>query len=97
MIVVNAAMEDISRWLTVSKQARNKGVATALLNHILQNVDTPSEINVTTFGKELPEGQPARKLNQKFGFVPLQDVVPDGPKGSSRQTFKLTIAPKVSL
>ncbi|WP_339320023.1 GNAT family N-acetyltransferase [Paenibacillus sp. FSL R10-2734] len=84
-------------WLSVSKQERNKGVATALLNHIIQSIETPSEILVTTFGEDHPEGQPARRFYQKFGFVPMQDGVPNGLEGGSRQNFKLTIAHKDSL
>ncbi|WP_340004019.1 GNAT family N-acetyltransferase [Paenibacillus sp. FSL K6-0276] len=94
MNVVNATMEDIRGWLSVSKQERNKGVATALFNHILQSIETPAEIFVTTFGEDHPEGQPARRFYQKFGFVPLQDGLPDGTEGGSRQDFKLTIAHK---
>ncbi|WP_419884715.1 GNAT family N-acetyltransferase [Paenibacillus sp. B-A-8] len=84
-------------WLSVSKQARNRGVATALLNHILQSVEAPSEILVTTFGEDHPEGQPARRFYQKFDFVPMQNRVPNGPEGGSRQNFKLTIAHEDSL
>lgn len=72
-------------------------VATALINHILQSVDTPSEVLVTTFGEDHSEGQPARRFYQKFGFVPMQDGVPNGLEGGSRQNFKLTIAQKDSL
>lgn len=84
-------------WLSVSAIERNKGVATALLNHILQSVETPAEIFVTTFGEDYPEGQPARGFYQKFGSVPLEDRVPEGPEGGSRQNFKLTIAQKDSI
>ncbi|MEK4238333.1 GNAT family N-acetyltransferase [Paenibacillus sp. FSL H7-0714] len=84
-------------WLSVSAIERNKGVATALLNNILESIETPAEIFVTTFGEDHPEGQPARRFYQKFGFFPLQDGVPNGLEGGSRQNFKLTIAHKDSL
>ncbi|MDH6369430.1 GNAT superfamily N-acetyltransferase [Paenibacillus sp. PastF-3] len=84
-------------WLSVSAIERNKGVATALLNYILESIETPAEIFVTTFGEDHPEGQPARRFYQKFGFVPLQDKEPEGPEGGSRQNFKLAITPKGSL
>jgi GNAT superfamily N-acetyltransferase len=67
MVVVNASNYKIG-WLSVSKQARNKGVATALLNHILQSVDTPSEIIVTTIGEDLPEGQPGSEGGSRQNF-----------------------------
>lgn len=78
-------------WLAVSTQARNKGVATALLKHILALVDAPSEVTVTTFGEDISDGQSARRLYQKFGFIPLIESIPNGPEGGSRQKFRLTI------
>lgn len=79
-------------WLSVSSQARNKGIATALVRHILKLVDVPSEVVVTTFGNDTPDGQPARKLYQKFGFIPLDELIPNGPEGGSRQKFKLDVS-----
>jgi GNAT superfamily N-acetyltransferase len=35
-------------WLSVSAQSRGKGVATALLNHILSLIQAPSEVSVIT-------------------------------------------------
>jgi GNAT superfamily N-acetyltransferase len=87
----------VDEWLSVSAIERNKGVATALLNNILESIETPAEIFVTTFGEDHPEGQPARRFYQKFGFFPMQDGVPNGLEGGSRQNFKLTIAHKDSL
>jgi ribosomal protein S18 acetylase RimI-like enzyme len=78
-------------WLAVSMNARNKGIATALFNHVIGSVEIPSEIIVTTFGEDSLEGQPARRFYQKLGFVAMQDEVPNGPEGGSRQNFKLTI------
>lgn len=79
-------------WLSVSAKARNKGVASALLNHVLTLVDVPSEIAVTTFGDDVLDGMPARRLYEKFGFIPLEESIPNGPEGGSRQKFQLTIA-----
>lgn len=78
-------------WLAVSFQSINKGIATALLRHILNLVQFPSEVTVTTFGDDIPGGRPARRLYQKFGFVPLEDSIPNGLEGGSRQKFKLEI------
>lgn len=80
-------------WLAVSTQVRNKGVATALLHHILALVQIPSEISVTTFGENVLDGQPARRFYQKFGFIPSEESIPSGPEGGSRQKFKLTLTP----
>ncbi|KIL37911.1 hypothetical protein SD70_30010 [Gordoniibacillus kamchatkensis] len=79
------------RWLSVSSQARNRGVATALLTHVLKLVAAPAAVSVITFGDDIPDGAPARRFYGKFGFVPLEEQVPNGPEGGSRQKFKLTI------
>ncbi|WP_240421337.1 GNAT family N-acetyltransferase [Paenibacillus periandrae] len=78
-------------WLSVSSHARNKGIAAALLRHVLKLVEVPAEVSVITFGEDTPDGQPARKLYQKFGFVPLAEMIPNGPEGGKRQKFKLLI------
>jgi hypothetical protein len=67
MVVVNAPNYKIGA-LSLSKKARNKGVSTALLNHILQSVDTPSEIILTTVGEVLPEGQPGSEGGSRHNF-----------------------------
>lgn len=76
-------------WLAVSFNARNKGIATELLRHVLNLVDVPAEVSVITFGEDIPDGQPARKLYQRFGFVPLMEVIPNGPEGGTHQKFKM--------
>jgi ribosomal protein S18 acetylase RimI-like enzyme len=81
-------------WLSVSTQARNNGVATALLKHILTIVEIHSEISVITFGDDIPDGRPARKFYQKFGFIPLNELTPNGLEGGTRQRFKLAITDK---
>jgi GNAT superfamily N-acetyltransferase len=78
-------------WLSVSSHARQQGVGSAILRHILSLVKPPAEVVVTTFGEDIPDGQPARRLYQKFGFVPQDEMVPNGPEGGSRQKFKLSI------
>jgi len=79
-------------WLAVSARARNKGVASALLSRVLSLIEPPSTISVITFGEDIPDGEPARRLYQKFGFIPLIKVIPNGPEGGSRQRFQLTIS-----
>ncbi|WNQ12344.1 GNAT family N-acetyltransferase [Paenibacillus aurantius] len=78
-------------WLSVSSKARNTGVASKLLRHVLELVMAPAEVLVTTFGDDIPDGQPARNLYLKFGFVPQEKSVLNGPEGRSRQKFKLVI------
>lgn len=78
-------------WLSVSSRVRQQGVGSAILEHVLRMVNPPAEVVVTTFGEDIPDGQPARNLYKKFGFVPLDESVPRGPEGGSRQKFKLSI------
>jgi GNAT superfamily N-acetyltransferase len=78
-------------WLSVSSQARNKGVATAMFKHILTLVEGPAEISVITFGDDIPDGRPARRFYEKLGFNPLEQLIPNGPEGGSRQKFRLMI------
>jgi ribosomal protein S18 acetylase RimI-like enzyme len=81
-------------WLAVSSLGRNKGIATELLRHILKLVDVPAEVSVTTFGDDIADGRPARKFYQKYGFVPQEESIPNGPEGGSRQKFKLVLTQK---
>lgn len=78
-------------WLSVASRARNRGIASALLHHVLDKLEVPAEISVTTFGEDIPDGRPARGLYQKFGFIPLEEPVPNGPEGGSRQRFRLVM------
>ncbi|OMF23079.1 hypothetical protein BK133_24885 [Paenibacillus sp. FSL H8-0548] len=79
-------------WLAVSSRARNKGIAAELMRFILKRVNIPAEVTVTTFGDDIVDGRPARKLYQKFGFVPQEETIPNGSEGGSRQKFKLVLA-----
>ncbi|MCR8645544.1 GNAT family N-acetyltransferase [Paenibacillus sp. N1-5-1-14] len=78
-------------WLAVSSQAKKTGVATALMDHVMQLISPPAEVTVITFGEDIPDGQPARRLYQKFGFLPIDEPIPNGPEGGSRQKFQLTV------
>jgi ribosomal protein S18 acetylase RimI-like enzyme len=78
-------------WLSVSTQARQMGVATELIKHALMVVKAPAEVLVTTFGEDITDGKPARMLYQKFGFIPLDEKISNGPEGGSRQKFKLKV------
>ncbi len=78
-------------WLSVASGARRQGVASALLQHVLALVTPPAEIVVTTFGEDVVDGQAARLLYKRLGFVPLAEDVPDGPEGGSRQKFRKTV------
>jgi hypothetical protein len=53
-------------------------------------------IFVTTFGEDVVDGKPARMFYKRFGFVPLDEQLPNGPEGGSRQKYKMIIMPKNS-
>ncbi|WP_336771561.1 GNAT family N-acetyltransferase [Paenibacillus sp. MMO-58] len=76
-------------WLAVSEQARKKGAASALMKHVLELLQSPAEVSVVTFGVDVEGGLPARRLYEKFGFMPQEEPVPNGPEGGSRQLFRL--------
>ncbi|BBH22072.1 hypothetical protein Back11_34170 [Paenibacillus baekrokdamisoli] len=63
-----------------------------VVNATLTLVEVPAEVSVVTFGDDIPDGRPARRLYQKFGFLPLEELIPNGPEeGGSRQKFMLMI------
>ncbi|MFX3636685.1 MAG: hypothetical protein ACE3L7_13885 [Candidatus Pristimantibacillus sp.] len=62
-----------------------------MVTHILSLVNKPAEVTVITFGEDISDGHHARHLYQKFGFLPQDDVIPNGPEGGSRHKFKLNI------
>lgn len=59
-------------WLAVSAYSRGKGVGESLLAQALERLDLARDIRVQTFDASVPEGRPARKLYQRFGFVDRQ-------------------------
>ncbi|WP_134682836.1 GNAT family N-acetyltransferase [Brevibacillus migulae] len=81
-------------WLAVSSKARNKGVATALVGHLLQLVAVPAEVSMITFGEDVADGRAARNFYQRLGFIPVEQSIPNGPEGGSRQIFKLMMTNK---
>lgn len=56
--------------LAVAPEYRRQGVASALLDAALQQLDKERDITVSTFRKEDEKGMAPRALYQKFGFVP---------------------------
>lgn len=74
-------------WLAVAGTARRQGVARQMMEHLLGLVVPPAEIVVTTFGADTPDGQPARRFYERFGFRPAESV-PNGQDGGSRQVFR---------
>jgi GNAT superfamily N-acetyltransferase len=77
------------RWLAVRPGARRRGVASVLLAEILCRWPAPGDIEVITFGADVPYGGPARALYQSVGFVAAQTERP-GPECGSRQRFVLS-------
>lgn len=57
-------------FLAVSPNFRRKGLAAALLQEALQQLDSRKPIKVVTFRKEDPKGTAPRALYEKFGFIP---------------------------
>lgn len=70
--VIFSIEENEIAWLAVSARSRSKGVGASLLTQALQQLDFSHEVCVQTFDNSVPEGQPARRLYQRFGFVDRQ-------------------------
>lgn len=65
-------------WLAVSERSRRNGVGRMLMEHVLSLVTPPATITVTTFCEEEPDGRPARKLYESFGFEPTELIEHNG-------------------
>lgn len=90
----NDAMEDVSLcggiviipseneigWLAVSEKCRGCGAGEMLLAYAIEHLSPCSPIKLVTFDNTVPEGLPARKLYEKFGFKD-QEPMGDNPAG----------------
>ena len=76
------------RWLAVRRTARGQGIGAALLTEILRIWPAPCTISLATFGADNIDGRPARRLYERFGFVPGA-MLPRGPEGGTRQRYTL--------
>ena len=74
-------------WLSVAARWRRAGVGRALVTHVLEQVQPPAEVVVTTFGDDVEAGRPARSLYASLGFHAAESA-PIGPEGGSRQIFR---------
>ena len=77
-------------WMSVARGHRRQGLGTALLAHVMGQVEAPAEVSVITFGPDVAGGSPARKFYLAAGFVPAE-MTDAGPEGGSRQVFRKTI------
>jgi GNAT superfamily N-acetyltransferase len=77
-------------WLAITAQHRRCGIGQSLVAHVVRLVEAPAEFVVTTFGRDHPEGEPARRFYERMGFHAAEPA-PDGPEGGSRQIFRRTI------
>ena len=75
------------RWLSVRSAHRRTGVGNLLMQEILRRWPD-GDIEVTTFGPDVPGGAPARHLYARHGFRPEGPADP-GPDGTSRLRYAL--------
>lgn len=76
------------RWLAVRRDARQRGAGGSLLNAALERWPSTCTISLATFGDDNPDGQPARRLYERFGFE-AREMLPRGPEGGTRQLYVL--------
>jgi GNAT superfamily N-acetyltransferase len=77
-------------WLAVAARGRRRGVGRLLVLHSLSLVLPPAEVVVTTFGPDIPEGEPARRFYEAMGFLPGEPA-PDGPDGTTHRIYRLRV------
>jgi len=75
------------RWLAVRSSARGIGVGQCLVEEAIRRLATSETISVDTFREENVEGQPARRLYERLGFLsgPLVQA-----EGLPRQRYTLS-------
>jgi GNAT superfamily N-acetyltransferase len=61
-------------WLAVRNKARSKGYGRQLLDAALGHLDRSRPVIVQTFAPDVKEGEAARKLYLRFGFVDFKDA-----------------------
>jgi ribosomal protein S18 acetylase RimI-like enzyme len=86
-MLLRAAPHTQITWLAVRSSARRRGVGHALVAEALRRYPPPCEVLVDTFGEDIIEGFPARRLYESFGFLPGEDL-PEVAEGGSRQRFR---------
>lgn len=59
-------------WLAVAGEFQRHGVGRALMEYVFEQVESPSEVVLLTFGPDVVGGLPARKFYEKFGFEPAE-------------------------
>jgi GNAT superfamily N-acetyltransferase len=74
-------------WLAVAERERRRGIGGRLVEVACGLVVPPATLEVVTFGEDIVPGRPARRLYERWEFVPME-AVPDGPEGGSRQVFR---------
>jgi GNAT superfamily N-acetyltransferase len=60
-------------WFVVDTKQRGSGIGTQILERILSELDRKKDIVVQTFADHIPEGEAARTLYKKFGFLDHAD------------------------
>ncbi|WP_439673837.1 GNAT family N-acetyltransferase [Embleya sp. MST-111070] len=84
-------------WLVVSERARGRGVGRALMAEAMRRFGAGT-VELVTFGADHPgavEGG-SRAFYTSLGFTPAEPAAP-GPEGGSRQVFRRTVGPDVSV
>jgi ribosomal protein S18 acetylase RimI-like enzyme len=73
-------------WLAVRHDARRRGIGSQLLIAAMERWPT-GDILVVTFGPDITDGLPARRLYERHGFI-IRGTAP-GPDDRSRDLYVL--------
>lgn len=85
---VAGAPDNWIRWLAVRRATWRRATGAELMEAALARWPGPCSISVATFGADNPEGHPARRLYERYGFEP-REMLPRGPEGGTRQLYVL--------
>lgn len=59
-------------WLAVKASARGNGIGQALMEIVLEQLDTRRPVQLQTYYESVPAGLPARALYTRFGFIDFE-------------------------
>jgi GNAT superfamily N-acetyltransferase len=77
-------------WLAVAQAYRRGGIGQRLVEYVMTLVQPPAEMKVTTFGKGVAAGLPARRFYERMGFH-FEAVASPGPEGGSPEIGRLIL------
>ena len=89
-IIINSSNNEIA-WFAVDKEKRGLGIGDELLKNALNILDSQKDITVQTFSSDIQEGDSARRLYIKYGFI---DETDGGKNSAGISTVIMKLSPQ---